>query len=54
MQNKCTFQRKREKKGSVAILDALLQKHALSYSKWLLELHLCDDLAQRTSVLSNT
>lgn len=28
-----------KKEDSVAMLSALLQKHALSYSKWLLELH---------------
>lgn len=51
MENKCNFHMK-EKKDSVAILNALLQKHALSYSKWLLELHSwCDDLAQRANVL---
>lgn len=30
---------KKKKEDSVAILNALLQKHALGYSKWLLELH---------------
>lgn len=29
----------KEKEDSVAMLNALLQKYALSYSKWLLELH---------------
>lgn len=39
MENKCNFHMKKKKEDSVAILNALLQKHALSYSKWLLELH---------------
>lgn len=39
MENKYNFQMKREEEDSVAMLNALLQKHALSYSKWLLELH---------------
>lgn len=46
---------KGKKEASVAMLDALLQKYALSYSKWWLELHSwCDDLARRMNVLYNT